>query len=67
MRIALLMSASAFLAACATSGDRGWRGENAQPFDGAKAHCEAEVADMAKDARRQAFDACMAGQGWHRP
>ena len=56
------------LAACATTDEPGWQGSAATPFDTARRHCEAQVVrqmtDMQKDA---AFDACMAGQGWHRP
>ena len=63
----ILLPCLCLLAACATMNDEGWRGENAQPFDAAKAKCGTESADIPKDARRQAFDACMAGQGWRRP
>lgn len=64
----LLLLTTCLLGACATTGGNGgWHGENAQPYDGAKAACEAEVAGMAQDTRTQAFEACMATRGWHRP
>ena len=55
----------AALAACATH-DPGWRGAGAEPFDGAKAACEAEVAAVVASEREAAFDACMAARGWTR-
>jgi hypothetical protein len=63
----LLLSPLVLLSACASMHDNGWQGDDAQPFDAAKDRCEAESATVPKgDARRQAFEACMAGQGWHR-
>lgn len=55
----------AALAACATHVP-GWRGAGAEPFDGAKAACEAEVAGVAPSKRDDAFEACMATRGWTR-
>jgi hypothetical protein len=56
------------LAACATTHDKGWQGSGAKPFDTAKAGCESEsLAQPAGDLRTQAFETCMATQGWHRP
>ena len=57
------------LAGCATTSavdGRGWSGEGAEPFDGARSACEAEASAAAADARIGAFEACMAGKGWHR-
>lgn len=64
----LSLSSLLLLSACASMGDNGgWHGENAQPFDAARDKCETESASVPKgEARRQAFEACMAGQGWHR-
>lgn len=57
-------------AGCASTGAvdaRGWSGEGAEPFDGARAACEADAAAMpAGEARRVAFETCMARKGWHR-
>lgn len=65
-RPALFMMLVPFaLAACATH-DPGWRGAGAEPFDGAKAACEAEVATVDAHDRGSAFEACMARRGWAR-
>jgi hypothetical protein len=62
----LFLTPLVLLAACASMSDNGWQGDNAQP-DAAKEKCESEAASVPKgDARKQAFEACMAGQGWHR-
>jgi hypothetical protein len=61
------IAAALSLAACASLHDAGWQGSGAEPFDGAKGACESEAAATpAGDARVAAFDACMAGKGWHR-
>lgn len=61
------VSAVLLVAACATMHDPGWRGQNATPFDTARARCTAEAsgaeAGTARDAR---FTDCMARHGWHR-
>jgi hypothetical protein len=63
----LFLTPLVLLGACASMSDNGWQGDNAQPFDAAKEKCEAEAAGVPKgEARRQTFEACMAGQGWHR-
>lgn len=59
--------AVAMLGGCASVGDAGWRGEGAEPFDGARKACEAEAAPAPKAERTAKFEACMAGRGWHRP
>ena len=65
--VLILMLAALAAAGCASLHDAGWTGEGAEPFDGARAACEAEaVATPAGDARTRAFEACMAGKGWHR-
>lgn len=52
------------LAGCAsTSGDRGWTGTGAEPFDRAEAACRAEAGAN----EGAGFEACMAGKGWTRP
>ena len=62
----VLLSLSA-LAGCAT-GDRGWSGAGAPPFDTAPADCDAKTRELAAGkVREDAFDACMAGHGWRRP
>ena len=68
MRAALALLAMLAVAGCATvDGGRGWSGDGAQPFDGARAACEAEAAAKPAGAERtQALDACMAAKGWHR-
>ena len=53
------------LAACVTH-DPGWRGGNAEPFDGAKAACEDEIAVLPAAEREAAFEACMEKRGWVR-
>ena len=53
-------------AGCATTVDRGWHGEGAQPFDASAAGCREEAA-AGPLARGAAFEACMARHGWHRP
>ena len=66
MRLSILIAGLA-LAGCASLHDAGWKGTDAAPFDGAKAACEAEAAASPEGAARaEAFDACMAGKGWHR-
>ncbi len=61
------MAFALLVAACATGGDsRGWTGDRAAPFDGAKEACESSSASLPKGDRRAAFDACMAKAGWHR-
>ena len=55
------------LAGCASLRDDGWRGEGAEPFDGARAACESEAAATPKAERGAAFEACMARHGWRRP
>lgn len=64
-RLCLFILLPFVLAGCATH-DPGWRGAGAEPFDGAKAACEAEVAGVAAHDRAAAFEACMARRGWTR-
>jgi hypothetical protein len=63
MKTYLLAGAIFALAACASVNDAGWAGENAQPFDSARAACEIE----AQGTRGAEFEACMASKGWTRP
>lgn len=70
-RLLILAAASAALltSACVTvidasdDGHLAWHGENAQPFDAARAECRAD-----NHGRHvgEAFRACMAGKGWTR-
>ncbi len=63
------LSAALMTSACVTvidasdSNDLAWHGENAQPFDGARAECRASTD---RGQRSQAFRDCMAGKGWTR-
>jgi len=70
-RLALLAAVSAALmtSACVTvidatdSDDLAWHGENAQPFDQARADCRASTG---KGQHSDAFRDCMAAKGWTR-
>lgn len=63
------LSAAFMTSACITvidadhDDDFGWHGENAQPFDGARAECRASTGE---GPRSDAFRACMAAKGWTR-
>lgn len=62
------LSASLMTSACvtvidATDDDRAWHGENAQPFDAARADCRASTRH-GHDG--DAFRDCMAAKGWTR-
>ena len=68
-RMALALLAALSVAACATTvvDGRGWSGNGAEPFDGARTACEAESAAVPAGTERTAsFEACMATKGWHR-
>jgi hypothetical protein len=70
MRQAMMFTLAVLVSGCASMGkNEGWQGVDAQPFDTAKALCEAEAVARADpaDVRTAAFEACMASQGWHRP
>ena len=65
--LAAALSASLMASACvtvidATDSDDAWHGNNAQPFDAARAECRAEAGKHHGDAFRD----CMAGKGWTR-
>ena len=60
-----LIAAAVLASACATT-EPGWEGHGAEPFDAARAACEAETATVASD-RQAAFEACMNARGWSRP
>lgn len=67
----LALAAAAALSACATVNEPGWTGSGAEPFDAARADCEAQAAGQSSpnatdDQRRAAFEACMAARGWTR-
>ena len=63
------LSAAFMTSACVTvidasdSDDLAWHGQNAQPFDAARAECRASTG---KGQRSTAFRACMADKGWTR-
>jgi hypothetical protein len=63
------LSAALMTSACVTVIDAGddddlaWHGQNAQPFDGARAECRASTD---RGQRSEAFRACMAEKGWTR-
>ncbi|HYD89799.1 MAG TPA: hypothetical protein VEA80_20130 [Vitreimonas sp.] len=61
--LAILVLTALTLAACASTNDAGWTGENAVPFDNARAACEIET----QTTEGAQFEACMAGKGWTRP
>jgi hypothetical protein len=64
----ILAVATLAAAGCASMRDEGWRGDGAEPFDDARAACEADAAAKPEGgARTDALEACMAGKGWHRP
>lgn len=64
-----VLSAALMTSACVTVIDAGddddlaWHGENAQPFDAARAECRASTD---KGHGSGAFRACMSGKGWTR-
>ena len=62
------LSASLMTSACVTvidadDDDMAWHGENAQPFDAARAECRASTG---RGQHSDAFEACMNGKGWTR-
>jgi hypothetical protein len=63
------LSAALMTSACITVIDAGddddlaWHGQNAQPFDAARAECRASTD---RGQRSDAFRDCMAGKGWTR-
>jgi hypothetical protein len=63
------LSAALMTSACVTVIDAGddddlaWHGQNAQPFDSARAECRASTD---RGQRSDAFRACMAEKGWTR-
>lgn len=63
------LSAALMTSACVTvidadhDDDMAWHGQNAQPFDAARAECRASTG---KGQRSDAFRACMAEKGWTR-
>ena len=67
--LSALSAAALMTSACITvidadhDDDFGWHGENAQPFDGARAECRASTGE---GPRSEAFRGCMAGKGWTR-
>lgn len=63
MKTYLLAGAIFALTACAGVNDDGWTGQNAQPFDNARAACEIETQTL----EGPQFETCMAGKGWTRP
>lgn len=60
---ALMTSACVTVIDASDSNELAWHGDNAQPFDRARADCRASTG---KGQRSDAFRACMAGKGWTR-
>ncbi len=58
----LVLAAAFFLSACAATHEPGWTGQNAMPFDHARASCEIETQTL----EGPAFETCMASKGWTR-
>jgi hypothetical protein len=68
-RLRLGLLATLCAAGCATTAadGRGWSGNGAEPFDGARDACEADASAIPAGRERTAsFEACMAARGWHR-
>ena len=69
LMILAALSAALMTSACITvidadhDDDFGWHGENAQPFDAARAECRASTGE---GPRSEAFRGCMAAKGWTR-
>lgn len=66
--LAAALAASLMASACVTvidadGEDYAWHGENAQPFDSARAECRASTG---KNQHSDAFRDCMAAKGWTR-
>lgn len=63
------LAAALMISACVTvidaddNDDLAWSGQNAQPFDSARAECRAATG---KGQRSEAFRTCMAEKGWTR-
>jgi hypothetical protein len=67
LRCVAVLALVCFACGCATH-DRGWSGAGATPFDTAQAQCDAKTRELpAGKARENAFDDCMADNGWKRP
>lgn len=67
MRTLIAVATAVLVAGCASVSERGWQGTGAEPFDRASAACNTEVANVAPERKNEAFEACMARHGWHRP
>ena len=59
---AALMTSACVTVIDASDSDEAWHGENAQPFDEARASCRASAGNRHNDAFRD----CMAAKGWTR-
>jgi len=60
---ALMSSACVTVIDASDDNDLAWHGQNAQPFDAARAECRASTD---RGQRSEAFRACMAEKGWTR-
>ena len=60
---AFMTSACVTVIDASDDNDLAWHGENAQPFDTARAECRASTGE---GQRSEAFRGCMAGKGWTR-
>jgi hypothetical protein len=63
LSVALMTSACITVIDADHDDDFGWHGENAQPFDAARAECRASTGE---GPRSEAFRGCMAAKGWTR-
>lgn len=59
---AALMTSACVTVIDASDSDDAWHGNNAQPFDAARADCRASAGNQHNDAFRD----CMAAKGWTR-
>jgi len=56
------VSLTLLLSACAGAHEPGWTGQDAEPFDNAKARCQIET----QTVDGPDFERCMANLGWRR-
>ena len=63
LSVALMTSACVTVIDASDSDNLAWHGENAQPFDEARAACRTSTG---KGQRSDKFRACMADKGWTR-
>ena len=65
LRTVSLIVFAAVLAGCATTNGAGWSGDGAVELDFATAACKSDVEHLPKGKmREEAFEECMASNGW---